>query len=315
MKHGQIFGEAWRWLWQQPGLWLVGIVLSSVTLAGTAVRWWLFDYFIGRFIEDPQNLNWLVRRLQFVEGKSVLGWTVLFLAVGLLLWLLMTAAEAGLIEWVLALREKRPFSLRQLLAAGKKWLGTFIAVDTLLFLPWFLVTLAAMLVFAAVIVGMILVLSNGRFPDSAPIAGMMVSFLCLFPFVVLSMVAALLTMAFRPLVLRQMVMQPAGIRAAIRQTWQQCKHRWSDVLILLALLWGIAYIFRTGTQLAEMAIISLGWASQALWLTVIRLLVWLLVALLSVGLRTWTAVTWTVAWHELVTQDRFSTKLPETGQT
>ncbi|GAB4280710.1 MAG: hypothetical protein Kow0080_33820 [Candidatus Promineifilaceae bacterium] len=303
MKHGQIFGEAWRWLWQHPGLWLVGIVLSSVTLAGTAVRWWLFDYFIGQFILDPQNVNWLVRRLQFVEGKSVLGWTVLFLAVGLLLWLLMTAAEAGLIEWVLALREKRPFSLRQLLAAGKRWLGIFIAVDTLLFLPWFLVTLAAMLVFTAVIVGLILVTANGRSPDSAPLAGMMVSFLCLVPFVGLSLVTALLTMAFRPLVLRQMVMQPAGVRTVIRQTWQQGKRHWSDILILLALLWGIAYVFRTGSQLAEMAVISLGWASHALWLTLIRLLMWALVALFSVGLRTWTAVTWTVAWHELLTQE------------
>lgn len=302
MKHGQIFGEAWRWLWQKPGLWLVGIVLSSITLAGTAVRWWLFDYFIGRFIEDPQNLNWLVRRLQFVEGKSVLGWTVLLLAAWLLLWLFMTAAEAGLIEWVLALREKRPFSLRQLFAAGKKWLGTFIAVDTLLFLPWFLVTLAAMLAFTAVIIGLVLSAGNGRSPDSVSIAGMMLSFLCLFPFGVLSLMTALLAMAFRPLVLRQIVMQPAGVRAAIRQTWQQCKHRWSDILILLALLWSIAYIFRTGTQFAEMAVITLGWASRALWLTLIRLLGWLLVALLSVGLRTWTAVTWTVAWHELLAQ-------------
>jgi hypothetical protein len=114
---------------------------------------------------------------------------------------------------------------------------------------------------------------------------------------------ALLAMAFRPLVLRQMVMQPAGVRTVIRQTWQQCKHRWSDTLILLALLWSIAYIFRTGTQFAEMAVITLGWASRALWLTLIRLLGWLLVALLSVGLRTWTAVTWTVAWHELLTQE------------
>ncbi len=291
---------------RQMLIWLgLGMTLSS--LFGTGWRVWLAQAAAFDFTQltNLQSIESLLFSSELAQIQQLLL-RGLLLAFGqfVLVWVVALMAEAGLITAVLH-RDSQPMSLGRTIRWGRKWLGHFLAVDLLVFFPWFVLALAMLLVI------LILTLVLASFATRDVGAGTVftttaLGLACLLGLAVLLLPVGLLSLWYRLLAFREIVLHDSSPRTAVRQTWQRIRQNFGEIFVLVIVLWG-------GQSLA-LGILNFVTSPLLTWLTAfttsdriaLQTAAWLAVVALTVfvwllrGIVTaFAAIAWTLAYQNL----------------
>ena len=281
MSLSSLFGTGWR-LWLAQGI--------TFDFAGLASLQSIESLLFSSEVAQMQQL--LIRGLLLAFGQFVLVWLVA-------LW-----AEAGVVTAVTH-ADSQPISLRQSLRWGRQWLGRFLAIDLLVFFPWFVIALLMFLVI------LVLALVLASFATSEPSAGTVLAttglgLTCLVGLAGLLLPVGLGSLWFRLLTFREAVLHGVAGRTAVRHPWQCIRHNLGDIFVLIVVLWGGQTILLSAlnfvtaplltwlTSLTTSATIALAVAS---WLavTAVTVLTWLLRGILTA----FVAIAWTLAYKNI----------------
>lgn len=264
------------------------------------------DFLIGRFLDQlpaywqnpstwlssPPPLDLTLNQITSLTAGSI---TAVFLW-GIGFWLVATVGEAGLITAVSHLHRHQPITWQQALQKGYHLLGRFVAIDTVVFFPWFVVALTA----ALVIIGMLLGTGFLAYQQSSiqAVAGLNLAGLaCLVPLLCLLAPVGYLTLVFRTLAFRDSAVLQMGVRASIRHTWHLIRRRLGDVLMVTLAVWGADLLFGLLFNLIVWPITAV---SAYFSLAFLPSLLDLLLILPQVIWQTLIATFWTVAFLEIM---------------
>ncbi|MCA9969122.1 MAG: hypothetical protein KC425_02850, partial [Anaerolineales bacterium] len=241
---GHTLQETWRICRRRPALLAPGLLAVVGSGGGSAVQLLLAQLALPL----PGRLDLWAEALPRLDVSQItmgsLAWGTLFV-LGLLLvgWLLFAWAEAALIHAVLADAAGEPGALRRDLWQGARWLGRFVAIDALVFLPLFLLLLALLLLVggAVVVAGVSAVRGGG---PAALLAALGVAGLCALPLLCVALPLSVATAVFRGLAFRETAVSGIGARGSIRAAWRLLRAQWPAFLLLTALLLGAPYALR-----------------------------------------------------------------------
>ncbi len=286
--------------------------MSLSSLFGTGWRVWLAEVIAFDFTQltNLQSVESLLFRSELVQMQQLLL-RGLLLAFGqfVLVWLVALVAEAGLITAVS--HQEQPLTLRQTFRWGQQWLKRFLAIDLLVFFPWFLIALAMFLVV------LILSLVLASFATSEVSAGTVfattgLGLACMIGLAGLLLPVGMVSLWYRLLAFREAVLHEVSPRTAVRQTWQRIRQNFGDIFVLIIVLWG--------GQTLVLGVLSFITSPLLTWLTpltnsdtmALQAVAWL--ALLALTLLVWlvrgiitalVAIAWTIAYLSL-SQDQES---------
>lgn len=319
MDYGQLLSEGARLLRHQRILWLFGLL----AVLGTGVSS-LVTRLVIRPQLDPALLNgWLANWPP--AGANLALWLLLIFVAGLLLWLLNALAEAGLIYSVHAAQAGRAAQSERAAQAGRavpgrdawatawRYLARFIAVDTLLFLPLFLIALLLLLLGSGLFIAFVLGIDRAVLDINQALALLgSGSLLCLLPLLCLSGPTLLLILLFRLLAFRAVVLDNLDTRHSLRAAWQQMRRHPLPILIIAALLWGIGRMvglvvglitlpldFLSATSLLAVLTGRAAPAGLSPLLIVGSLFLTLLTLLVAAALHAYSATVWTLAYSAM----------------
>jgi hypothetical protein len=303
----------------------LGLLSGIGQTAGLLFRLWLTDYLQQDllpifsaippeewlFSEDLQIIQALAA--EFFRGEVlVVGGLWLFLVL-VVFWLLFTLSEAALVAATLSIEAERPTSLRQSLSLGYKFLGRFIAIDALVFLPWFLLALAAM-VLAAVVLSAAVGLSVQGASMQSVMGTMLTGFACVSLLGCLLLPLSFLTIRFRTLAFRDTAVFGGHVRESVSHTWQVVKANLGSVILLIAVLWGVNYVFGLITGLITVpldgmtAVSAFTSGSVLSWsgglVKLLSIIVTLLLAIPQAMLFAFTGIAWTLAYLEMANSSK-----------
>ena len=303
-----LLSRSWTLLRRHPFLLWLGLGMSLSSLFGTGWRLWGAQFFTLDFAQltNIQTIESLLFSSEIVKMQQLLL-RGLLLAFGqfVLVWLLALLAEAGIIGAVTAVSHNQPTSLRRAIQQGRHWLGRFLAIDLLVFFPWFLIALLMLLVV------LVLALVLASFATSEPSAGAILGttglgMTCLIGLAGLLLPVGLVSLWYRLLTFREAVVHEVAGKTAVRQTWQRIRRNFGDVFVLVIMLWGGQTLVLGAFNLLTSPLLT--WltpltnsgtmALQATsWLAL--LLVTLLVWLVRGGIAAFVAIAWTLAYLNL----------------
>lgn len=308
MDYSRLFTDTWRFTWQHKWLWLVGglAVLGSGggalgRLGVTLVLWRLRPFLSPSTIPLPDALLTLIQ-----AGTPLLwGFGLLFLLL-LLSWLLTVWMDglcmaAALTTPTAEMGPTQVVNWRAAWAQGWRWMGRFVALDALVFLPSFVLALLILLLTGGgVLAAGLAAMQSTEVITAVTRPLLLTSFICL-PLLCLLLPVTLAAAVLRPLAFRDTAVFDATPRQSLRHTWQVVRANLGTVLLLLVLLSGGRYILRLGSSLLTTPIFLAwlrGWGPT--WLMGSAAIV---VSLGLFGLEavwhTFTAVAWTWAYREI----------------
>lgn len=302
--------------WRRKSFWGLALLPASGYFMAALGRLWLLD--VGRRdffpllagLDDPAALERILFSPEFAamfsNGRFLL-FAFFWLFMGLIgFWLLYTLAEAAVIEAAWGAENGRFPTLRQALTDGARLLGRFIAIDAIVFLPWFFIALAALLILFVSLVSAAL-LPPGQSATSlflsilglgSACAGLLACLLVPFSFV---------TLRFRTLAFRDAAIFQHSTGQSVQHTWQVIRRHLGAVLLLVALLWGLQYLFNllmAGVSLPLSllpTLLHLGdWPVVGYALGVITAV---LLALPQSILFVYLAIVWTLGYAEITRND------------
>lgn len=300
-------------------MWALGFLPGITHVISALLRYWLTDYMVQDLLPifsgvKPEELLFaeqlpLVQDLmaEFFRGEVLIVGTIwLFLAL-VVFWLIFTLAEAALIAATLHLEKERPITLKQSLSIGWKFVGKFIAIDAFVFFPWFVLALSAMILALIVLLGAVGMTTQGASLESV-MGTMLTGFACVSLLGCLLMPFGFLTMQFRTLAFRETAVFGSTVRGSVKHTWQIVKANLSAVIIFVALMWGVDYIFGMVASLITLPLGAItavsffsgnGSTAASSFITFLSLAITLLLALPKAMLFTFIGITWTLAFLNL----------------
>ena len=322
MDFGLLLSRSWQLLWRHKFLWALGLLPAITHIIGALLQHWLKGYVQQDLLPifsgaNPEDLLFAEElpifqdlAAEFFRGEFlIMGMIWLFLALGVF-WLVFTLTEASIIAATLHLDHNHPISLKQSLSIGWKFVGKFIAIDALVFFPWFAVALTAMILALIVMLGAVGMTTQGATMESVT-AVLVIGFGCVSLLGCLLMPLAFLTMQFRTLAFRDTAVFGGTIRGSVKHTWQVVRANLASVLILIAIMWGINYIYGMVTgfitiPLGAATAVSLFNGSDSIgssFVSIISLFVALLLAIPKALLFVYIGIAWTLAYLELTKDD------------
>ena len=234
-----LLSNSLRLLRQHQFLIWLGLGMSLSSLFGTGWRVWLGQVIALDFTQltNLQSVESLLFSSELAQIQQ-LFLRGLLLAFGqfVLVWLVALLAEAGLITAV-SHHATESISLRRAVGWGRQWLGRFLAIDLLVFFPWFLIALAMMMVV------LILSLVLAGFATREVSAGTVfattgLGLACVIGLAGLLLPVGMVSLWYRLLAFREAVLHNVSPRTAVRQTWQRIRQNFGDIFVLIVVLWG-----------------------------------------------------------------------------
>jgi hypothetical protein len=243
MDYTDIFRQTGHILRHNRALWLTSFLALSLSLVSNLTvrlggRWAMSRLLVNAAALDI-TLDNLMRRL--TQPALLVAGLVLLVVWFLLIWVVMTIGEGGMIHAAARAQRGQPTSFTQALSAGSDLLGPFVAIDTIVFFPLFVLLLTIMLIgAAAMILGLILGIQSGEMVLLflfLIVGGLIAFFLSLF-----IVPLTLATITFRNLAFRAAAMQKLGVRESIRHTWQLIRQKTGPIIAITALILGLGYL-------------------------------------------------------------------------
>jgi len=254
MDIGELLTRAARLTWRHKTLWWLGLLPGLTHVASALARLWLSSYARREFWpllsglsadKLPSLEQWLLRpevSRAFFNGRFLLLLTGWLIVTAVIFWLVVTLAEAAIIAATLGIVNGRPVSPGHALTIGRRFLIRFIAIDALVFWPWFVVALAALVVMG-VTVGATAVLTTQETTTTALFTSLGLGLGCAALLACLLMPLSFLSIRFRTLAFRDTAVVGGTVQQSLRHTWQVVRQHLGEVVILLLILWGLQYIF------------------------------------------------------------------------
>ncbi len=232
-----LFQEGWQLVWHRKSFWFLGALLGISNLAFTIGRVLLGPFFSNTFADAEMWINQLMvgevpdlySFQQFSVG--VISGTLLLSLLFLIVWLITTWADASLIMAV-----SHPNSLSHSFRTGLRLLKRFIAIDALVFLPWFLLALLILLIFGGVVIGSGLTAVQGG--ENTAVSLLIIGLACVVPLSCLLIPLSYASIIFRLLAFRDAALQKHTAREAIRHTWQRVRIQAGTIIILIIFVAG-----------------------------------------------------------------------------
>lgn len=242
MDYTDLFRQTGSILRRSGVLWGIGFLAASLGLISNAVMRLGGRWGFSRLLVDPATLDarvndlalWLVKPGTWVTGL------VLLMLWFLLLWAVMTIGEGGMIVAAASQQKGTPLRFGQALSQGIRLLGPFIAIDTILFFPLFVLILLIMVIGAGSLFGGIIL--GARSGEAGALLLPLVvggGLSLLLSFLILPV--TLVTFAFRSLAFRAAALDSLGVRESIRHTWQLIRQKSGPVIAVTALIFGTNY--------------------------------------------------------------------------
>ncbi len=316
MNFVALFKQAGRLVWREKQWWVLGIMLGIGDILSGVVRFYMslvlpnFSFRVTSWLQKFQSNPFGAAADDLVVWRGWISVTAVSLFVGsLLLWLLITWAEAGLITAVFRAHHNRVTTVGQALKAGYRLVGRFVRIDALVFLPWFLLALLIFLLFNGILIGTIIYAaqsSTKTFPTFS-----FFGFICLIPFALLLIPVGTLSFIYRLLAFRDAAILGHGVREAVRHTRLVIRRHFAEIMLLILLLsggigllnsllgWGMVSLFSLTAVISSAPAFSF----QQIIVTFIMVTGFLLITGLKVILSLLTAAVWTLAYAEWITEN------------
>jgi hypothetical protein len=253
---GEIFSKSIQIIWNHKLLILFGFLASLATFVINLVLRLIFESFL--LLDFPySNLDSFFNQLPSEYAAWITGGFILLFVGFVVAWIINTIAEGALIRGISGSRQGIDLTFGQAWTAGVHLLKQFIAIDTILFLPVFLILLLIMLIVFGTLVALILAglnpgISIGNLLTIGSAGSVVtVPLACaLIPVIVL--VYLLRIFAFREVALadRNSV---ESIRNALQMIWTMK----GPIAILALMLWALRYAARLPFQLLSLLLIAL----------------------------------------------------------
>lgn len=288
--------------------------LLRVGLSATAQGEWLaWDAWL-EILNQIAAGQTAVSPLSFTDFEQLGRWffwgAIILFVVVIGFWLVMTWAEAGIITAVDDLAAGQPVTLSQAMRWGGRWLKTFVAIDAIVFFPWFVLALLIMLLVTAVLLGGAFVsLQQADLQSVLRIFG--VGAICLLPLLCLLPLVSLASVYYRLLAFREAALRRVGARQAVRQTWRRLRQHLGTLLLLGLLVWGLQYLLNWGFSALSLPLYGLAAIPATMDLSLVGILALaaslagaLVVAFLKGVVYTFTAAVWTLAYRDLIHQEQ-----------
>lgn len=321
MNMSDQLSRAARLTWQHKTLWWLGLLPGLTHLVTSLARLWFFQFarreylpLLAPFLADGSPLDqWLFTPEvigQFFNVPVLIGGIVWLFLVGIIFWLLLVLAEAAIIAATLGIVGEKPLSVGGSLASGRRFLGRFVAIDALLFFPWFLLALAAMVVLALTVTSTA-VLAVNQSSTTSLFSALGLGLSCATLLACLLIPVSFVTLRFRTMAYRDAIINDATpgsektIRQTVRHTWQVARRNPAEVFILIAILWGLQYVFNLllgvinlplGLATAVPAFLNASGGAGTAVSLLVGLVTAVLLAIPQALLFVYVAVAWTLAY-------------------
>ena len=313
MDFGNIFVRAGQLVWRHKFLWLLGLLMGISHLISDILRlvlklslpaeWldvdvWsdqLFALQSGDPLPDFFDFGSLPENL---FGYLAAGIVVLMVAV-LVYWIIVTVAEGGIIGAVNLLETEDPADLGQSLQLGVGWLKRFVAIDALVFFPWFIIALVGMLVVSvALVASLFMALQDAAMEAVITVYGLGIACGALLGCLLIPIGAV--SIWYRGLAFRDTAILDHGVKQATRHPWQIIKQNFGDILLLTIFLGGIKYLVGWGLSLLSLSSLAVTILGDGLLAISGNILLLGLATVLRAVLTAFTATAWTIGYRELV---------------
>ena len=247
MEYGKIFSRAWNICWNHKFLFLLGFlaILGTGGSGSGGNANYSFDQQDLPFApngtvspEFAQNIEQLLTAaIPIFIGLACAG-----VFIGIALWLIRLAAQAGMIKAAAEIDEGHKMSLGQAFSAGLKYLPRFMGLNLVLYLPLILLVIVAMIgvfmSFGAAIAAAV----TGSSPDSVNTglgAGFGIVALCMAALACLAIPLGLLVTLLYPFAMRSAVLEEQGVIDSVRRGWKILSQNIGETLVLVLLYFGI----------------------------------------------------------------------------
>jgi len=200
-----------------------------------------------------------------------------------------------------------PQPLSHSLRTGFRLLARFIAIDALVFLPWFLLALLILLLFGGIVIGFGLAAVQGGEDTAVPF--LLIGLACILPLSCLLIPLSYASIIFRSLAFRDAALQKHSARLAIHHTWQQVRKHVGTVIILIFFIAGgvgTINLLLNWTMIPLAALLAVPQATGIFTLpgmgaVLVVCLFLLLILLLKAILHALSATIWTLAYQKIST--------------
>lgn len=296
MNYGRLLAHSWQLTRRQRILWLYGFVISLGALGNYILRPYFIDQ-TAAFLHDPSMIQSEGIEMERVVTVLVI-WTGIIFFISIAYWLMAAIAQGAIIGAVFEMEKGSQVSVRQALKFGAGLLGRFIAIDTLVYFPMFVLLLILLLAILVLLLGVLFLLF--RAVSEAWIGSFLIFGLAgISPLFLLLIPLGLLSTLFRSLAFRDTAVRHSNVGGTIRNTWNVIRRQVASLLIFWGLMWGIQILTNT---LLTFVMLPLFWILKGS----VEVQHWegWLAGLVAVGpltvLHTFTAVAWTVAYQKWV---------------
>ena len=308
MDYGRFLTLSWHIIRRHKFLWLFGLLLSVEAISNSLIRLTIGPNLLAplsRSLEQwqtqPEQLmgqvdQWLPR-----ISEGLLSNALVILLALLLIWFIVTLALAIIISTTLNAQNELPVRWGAIIKQSQGLLLRFIALDTLIYLPLFLALLLIMLIFAGTIIGTAMTAWQPEATSATMLTPLLIGGLCLLPLACLLIPLSLFTALFRTLALRQTAVYPTTIRQTVNNTWTLLKNHAADILVLGLLLWGLPMFINLILRLPIGFFYTQVTATALPWQIAMFLFEGIILLIQAIT-KTFTAVTWTVAYQTLAKQ-------------
>jgi hypothetical protein len=303
MDSTAVFLDAFKLVWRHKSFWLLGVLLGMGTVVSNILapfnRTALSLTELAALANEPAPL---IDQAAWAElGGQFVFLVVAIFALVTFFWLLMLFAEGIIIGGTTAVQQELATPWRELARRSWQMMRRFVAVDGLVFLPWFLLVLLLMLLlFGILFAGLLIGLQEGS-SRTEILSVWLGGLLCLLPFGLLIPLVTTFSFLFRTLTFRTAMLLDLSAGAAVRKTWKLFRVHWGQLLFLFFLLVGIRVLFAAIFSVADwlfLGIDILRFVQDApdasVWLWVVRIIYLLINTAVTTFLLAVTAVAWTL---------------------
>jgi hypothetical protein len=258
MDYSAVLKNSGRTLWRYRMLWLLGLLLISANLPSLVITH-LYMRFVLSFPNriftavEPDDLFQPI--LDVILNPTVVIAAILGLFfVFALVWIISTIGETALIKSVSDYRDGRSHAFGEMLSYGVRLLARIIAIDTVLFLPLFLIVLFMLLAVGGGLIGSISTLTQpGATPDDLGSIGLVVGLVVML-LIILAVPVTLVTMLFRTVAIRSAIIEDLPTRPSIRRAWALIRSKIGQIIILVLLLYAVSYAIGMVTSVIIMPV-------------------------------------------------------------
>jgi hypothetical protein len=309
MNISDLFVRAWRFTWGHKMLWILGLFSG---LTGLAI-----DFLLripARWLISTTSIEELLDGLATQSGQifllaSLIGGTIALFILGILIWLIGAAAEGGIIYSISRLEVGRTVSFRHAWRAGFGYIGRLIAIDTIIFLPLFVLLMLGLLLASGAMFGAVIMAAEPANDVSSiltlltAIGGGVLALLCL------AAPIAIFTFLLRFLAFRAAIVEDLAARESISRAWKIMRANPGSVLALALLLWVLGYLVGLPAGLADLSAMAFSLLpelfpslqmdlllSAETILSIISTILSILAILIGAVISAFSITTWTLAY-------------------